>query len=996
MTTTRKKPAEKQIAKQAGKGFSSADIHRLEFHRHGLALFPAPEDKRPGIAVLVEDEKSGLRQRFCSCSVYKKRTCTHVQRLTKLARTLTERLDGKTPVEDFRPSIWYRLAEILSDKCRERPDTVVTMEVLDRNGGHVTRVIDASGEEMVRSYLKGPARVRFMERCVGTSDRDAVPNRGMILDRLALMTLTENERLMRERGFKTRRQVLEGSFWYRMAYHGYREFGREGCAFYPAIEENTGAFTVGVRDSNGEMLFRMVIPRHKVRSLLRTFQDLLPNQHHFAIHPVPLKSIFKVSPNTQLDLEVRPLIQLIQENGETRFFEREDLEKFRYGNLIYIKEMGLLAELEPEGLTQRKFQAPVRMVLKKSQVPSFFEEFGHEADGSSALVDEDLRPLRMIRTFDRLKITPASLGRDWCWLSADYGFGNRSISLAEILGAKKEGLRYIGTAGGWIDCESAEFDGLTPILHRFKEDPVSGEAGNIGLSRMDLLRVYAGAGRPVDISGDNDDTDLFRKMVELKPGRDLPRLKGLASSLRPYQERGVEWLHFLFENGFGGLLCDDMGLGKTHEVMAFMVGLQEREEACGPFLVVCPTTVLSHWDHKIRAHAPTLRPVIYHGSERDLEAAVDAGDVLLTSYGILRRDIERLKNIAFGGAFFDEIQNLKNPETLAYQAAKEIKAPVKLGLTGTPIENRLMELKALFDLTLPGYLGTDRDFENDFVKPIETDPASPRAEALGRLISPFSLRRRKETVLNDLPPKIEDLRNCLLSEDQVKLYRDAIASRGGGLLRSLQNEGETIPYIHIFALLNLLKQICNHPCLMNGQANDYDKLESGKWELFKEILAEALDSGQKVVVYSQFIGMISIMELFLKELGVGFVALTGKSRNRGEIIARFNDDPGCRVYLGSLKAGGVGIDLVAASVVIHYDMWWNAAREDQATDRVHRIGQRRGVHVFKLVTEGTLEEKIAAVIQRKRNLMDSVVKESDPDLLKTFSRQELIDLLTPP
>ncbi|MDZ7699095.1 MAG: C-terminal helicase domain-containing protein [Deltaproteobacteria bacterium] len=202
--------------------------------------------------------------------------------------------------------------------------------------------------------------------------------------------------------------------------------------------------------------------------------------------------------------------------------------------------------------------------------------------------------------------------------------------------------------------------------------------------------------------------------------------------------------------------------------------------------------------------------------------------------------------------------------------------------------------------------------------------------------------------------------------------------------------------MHIFALLNLLKQICNHPAMLNHGDNDYRSYASGKWELFKEILSESLDSGQKVVVYSQFLKMIDIMASHFEAAGIDFVALTGKTLNRGKIIDRFNSDPDCRVYLGSLKAGGVGIDLVAASVVIHYDMWWNAAREDQATDRVHRIGQRRGVHVFKLITEGTLEEKIAAMIQKKRHLMDQVVKETDPSVLKGFSREELMELLSLP
>ncbi len=212
----------------------------------------------------------------------------------------------------------------------------------------------------------------------------------------------------------------------------------------------------------------------------------------------------------------------------------------------------------------------------------------------------------------------------------------------------------------------------------------------------------------------------------------------------------------------------------------------------------------------------------------------------------------------------------------------------------------------------------------------------------------------------------------------------------------LKTGKEPVPYIHIFALLNLLKQICNHPAMVEGTPDDYERYQSGKWDLFKELIAESLDSGQKVVVYSQFLGMIKIIEGFLQTQNVDFVTLTGASRNRGEIISRFNNNPDCRLYVGSLKAGGTGIDLVAASVVIHYDRWWNAAREDQATDRVHRIGQKRGVQVFKLVTEGTLEEKISAIIEKKRNLMDSVVKESDPGILKSFSRAELIELLSVP
>jgi SNF2 family DNA or RNA helicase len=458
----------------------------------------------------------------------------------------------------------------------------------------------------------------------------------------------------------------------------------------------------------------------------------------------------------------------------------------------------------------------------------------------------------------------------------------------------------------------------------------------------------------------------------------------------------VEWLLFLFENGLGGLLCDDMGMGKTHEVMGLMVALREKGRLKKPFLVVCPTTVLSHWQGKISVHAPALKGAVFHGGQRDLEKTLRDSDVLITSYGILRRDIELLKKIPFPLAVFDEIQNVKNPQTLAYEAARNLQATVKIGLTGTPIENKLGELKALFDLTVPGYLGTDEKFSSRYGESIELNPAGERPKALARLISPFTLRRLKKTVLEELPAKIEDIRTCALSDDQIKLYRDAISSRGKELFEAIKRREKAIPYMHIFALLTLLKQICNHPALVERKLEDFEKYQSGKWELFKELITESLESGQKVVVYSQFLGMIQIIENFLQGLGIDFVTLTGASRKRGEIISRFNEDPACRIYVGSLKAGGTGIDLVAASVVIHYDRWWNAAKEDQATDRVHRIGQRRGVQVFKLVTEGTLEEKISALIARKRKLMDNIIREDDPGLLKSFSREELLEMLSAP
>jgi len=513
---------------------------------------------------------------------------------------------------------------------------------------------------------------------------------------------------------------------------------------------------------------------------------------------------------------------------------------------------------------------------------------------------------------------------------------------------------------------------------------------------MDFFRIVAGDENRIDLVGDTGRIDVLNRMITMQPSLPFTEIEGMTSPLREYQKRGTEWLLFLFENGFGGLLCDDMGLGKTHQAMALMVWLRELEKAADPYLLVCPTTVISHWHKKIHEHAPGLKTAVYYGDQRDLIGSIDKNDVILTSYGILRRDILEINKVPFSLAVFDEIQNIKNRETQSHKAAETVQARIKLGLTGTPIENSLSELKVLLDLTIPGYMGTGDYFSRRYQIPIEQDRNTTRREELSRLISPFVLRRLKGTVLKELPEKIEDIRTCRLSEDQVKLYRDAVDTRASDLLDMLRQESGPIPYMHIFALLNLLKQICNHPALVEGSVKEYGRYASGKWDLFTELLSESLDSGQKVVVYSQYLGMLDIMEAHIKSLDVEYAKLTGSSRNRGDIIDRFNNDPRCRVFLGSLKAGGTGIDLVAASVVIHYDRWWNAAREDQATDRVHRIGQRRGVQVFKLVTEGTLEEKIAAMIEKKRDLLNGVIKEDDPGLLKSFTREDLMEMLSGP
>lgn len=973
---------------------------RLEWHRHGVALMPEGPDKQPGVVYYTEKIGASNGHRFCTCTVSTRKTCSHLLAF----RDCYSQIGGAKWLErrqaEFRQSAWYVLARILAEDETDPPQNV-RMHMLkppassEEAGAHavpVIRVLGAEGEERLVYLSQGADQLRFLDRC-GMAPGDM--SRNAVLQRLALLTLTDAERLMAERGFKSRGQVFEQSFWYRVAYHGFREWGGSRFTLRPGIEERSGRFSIALVDGSESPALKITVPRSKVKRILKALRHALPNQHHMPIHPLPLKSIFKVDVNTELDLELRPMIQLLQKDGEVRFFQREDLERFRYGDLVYVPELGILAELEPPGEMQRRFSAPAKMVLKKSQVPTFLETYGNQLrDGH--LLSPRVERLKVLDEYDRLELTPRALERDWCWLSGTYGFGNQQISLAEVLRAKQEARRFIATPEGWVDCQAPAFGALDHVLETADPEEIKAGSEEVRLTKLDLLRLGSTAQGRVSVAGEDGRTTLLKRILALRPASPAPPLRGMTSALRKYQARGVTWIRFLHENGLGGLLCDDMGLGKTHQVMALFLGLVESGASSGPFLVVCPTTVLSHWERKIREHIPALQASVYHGGKRDLDEAMNASHILLTSYGVLRMDVAALETVEFCVAVFDEIQYLKNPATQTYKAAERIRAGMKLGLTGTPIENNLGDLKALMDLAAPGFLGTQEVFDRRYRVPIEERGANGPRDALNRLIAPFVLRRLKESVLQELPEKIEDIRLCRLSDDQVALYREAVSSRGRGLLEQLTQPQGPIPYMHIFALLNVLKQVCDHPALVEGNPLDYEKYRSGKWELFQELLAECLDSGQKVVVYSQYLDMIKIIQHHLEEKGVEHEVLTGAARRRGEIIARFNDDPDCRVFVGSLKAGGTGIDLVAASVVIHYDRWWNAAREDQATDRVHRIGQKRGVQVFKLVTEGTLEEKISAIIARKRNLMKTVVVEDDPHLVKVFTREELMALLRDP
>ena len=975
--------------------------NELEFHRNGLVLMPVTGDRHVVVSKIQEDVAGGMRPMAgetrigCTCGGSHKDPCNHIVNLDSLYKEMT-RQTGAPPHVAFSLSRWHQLLGAIAEHDDSPAPETVIEEIIEYDVsslGARTR----SGMPLVLYLSKGDDRERFIERFALDAKQSAfkirVP-RGAYINQLIEATRTEHEEQMKQHGHRTRRQAVEESFWFRLAYHAFREFDHlEEVIFTPQVNAATGAFTCLVTAPPRDDLFQIMVPPRAVEAFAKVLDKHLHSHSLVRLDDAPVAHIRLRLDSMDNGIQIEPVIEAPGQDGETLSFAYDELRRFIYGNTVYIATLGRLARLEKPGPLSTRLGLKSRYVPEE-EVPKLLEMCVPAMNANTSGGDSEVFGIPVYSRVDRLDVSPSAMERDWCWISGSYGLGDAEITLQDVMSARAKGRRFVPTTKGWVDTSAKAFRPLRRLARHWNSNMTAQSGGAVRLSRLELRTVLAVApDESVTVLGKDDNAGALRQSIKMSLHSPLKPVKGLVSSLRDYQKRGVEWLLGLWDNGFSGLLCDDMGLGKTHQAMAFVLALFEQRAVNGRILVVCPTTVISHWVRTLTNHAPELRLSVHWGPERNLVNAIEKSNVLITSYGVLRNDAEQLKAVRFEGVIFDEIQYLKNPDTLSHTAAKRLEARFYLGLSGTPIENSIEDIKALFDLVLPGYLGTDAEFKDTFIEDDERNEQVLATDMLKRAISPFVLRRLKAAVLTELPSKIEDFRFCRLSEEQVALYREAVTLKRDRLLNAVTDKSARVPYMHIFALLNVLKQICDHPALALKCRDVYQEHESGKWELFKEILNQSLEAGHKIVVYSQYLDMLRIMAHYLDDMGVGYVKLTGKSRNRGVLVSRFQDDDACRVFIGSLKAGGVGIDLVAASVVIHYDRWWNAAKEDQATDRVHRIGQQRGVQVFKLVTEGTLEEKVSAMIEAKRKLMDEAIPEDDTRQLKVFDRDELAELL---
>ena len=574
----------------------------------------------------------------------------------------------------------------------------------------------------------------------------------------------------------------------------------------------------------------------------------------------------------------------------------------------------------------------------------------------------------------------------WFSLDITVDYEGQSLPLEKIWKAWTRGKRYVQLKDGsytslpeaWLEKLSHKLTALgldpsKPPQHKFKqfEAPVLDS----------LLEDLPGA------ATDSFWNNLREKIRSFREVRPIEPPKGLNANLRAYQVQGLSYLNFLSEYGFGGILADEMGLGKTVQTLAFIQHMVQHSQG-GPNLIVVPTSVLPNWEREAEKFVPSLKLLTIYGTRREgMFKHITASDLVITTYALLRRDLEEMEKYEFNTVILDEAQNIKNPNTITARAVRRINARMRLCLSGTPIENNLFELWSLFEFLMPGFLGSQHAFQRGIVKPIK-DGDAETLDYLRTRVRPFILRRTKAEVAKDLPPKVESVTCCALEDAQAELYAALARKLRAQVLADVDEKGLAKSQMSILDALLKLRQICCHPRLLKLDLPGFsNNLPSGKFDAFKDMILEIVEGGHKVLVFSQFVQMLQIIKQWLEFTQVPFCYLDGASKDRFDQVDRFNNSPDIPIFLISLKAGGTGLNLTSADYVIHYDPWWNPAVESQATDRTHRIGQTRQVFSYKLICQNTVEEKILKLQEAKRGVAEAIIP--GQDTWKSLTREDL-------
>ena len=931
-----------------------------------------------------------FRDGWCSSCVATRygHRCKHVAALALL--TLRERHEKLHPVSlEFENSPWHKTGMYLCQRLSGGQP-----EITWRQKGKNYRLQVRKNKNFLLQVQLSPAAVREIKQ-LGIAASPDKNLRQRFQEKLITTlvertcTKTEQELLARGRTGKKLHQDTSGWMWLCRLL-----FLHHPIPSFHLITTEQGLYQLQ-SDTDG-LLFSLTLPRRHTWELL---SSLGPEQ--FGIRQVSRAEQFsKVFFDKQGDtITVESWCRL--HNGKEHSLTA--LEKQRFGNHYFMDNIvfslkPIPADEKIEKRKRRKTTMPLfdfaaaeqekenSFTIAREEIPDFLELNNSALNSARHKVDRQVINLDIVNEPDSLELTENFEDMDWCYLAGYYRVGNRKIQLHELLQAAADNKRFI-PGHHWFDLE----DSPLHWFHSLGRDRLL-EDGRVKLTRQELLLLGCQLPRITATGGKRKEKDTISFV--LRQDNDFsPLAKGTINKhLRSYQVHGVHWLTGLHRYGLGGILADDMGLGKTHQALALAELITDRKNEKNEkneknsILIVCPAAVLYHWPEKQGKFFPNLSLDVYYGPERDFSTILK-NRIIVTTYGVLRRDISLLAHHSFKLIIFDEMHALKNKKTVVYDAARQLAAESIFGLSGTPIENSIEEVQALLELCLPG-LFTSRPVRQIFKK----NKTKKQRRLIRKIIHPFILRRTREQVLTELPARSEDIRLCQLHADQITPYRQAV-EQAGKAIKQLENDTVLPDFTHILTTIIRLKQICNHLCLLKG-CTDWQRYHSGKWEEFTRLTNQCLEAGHKVVVFSQFTSMLDLIEGWLNSRNIDHVSLRGNvaAKKRALRIKRFNSTKKCRVCCASLLAGGTGIDLTGAQVVIHYDRWWNPAKEEQATARVHRMGQKHPVQVYKLITIGTLEEKIHRLIEEKKNLAGELITEDEGSILKKLDRKELADL----
>ncbi len=583
----------------------------------------------------------------------------------------------------------------------------------------------------------------------------------------------------------------------------------------------------------------------------------------------------------------------------------------------------------------------------------------------------------------------AILRFDW-----EMSLGDQDLTIDELETLARMKMPLVRMRGQWMEVNAGE---IQEAIDFWKKRATS-EA-----TVRDVIKMALGAGDSPEwfdfdgVSSDGWMEELLKRLEGHEDFEEIESPEGFSGALRPYQVRGYSWLSFLRQWGLGACLADDMGLGKTIQTLALI----QRDWRFGgerPVLLVCPTSVINNWRKEAARFTPDLPVMVHHGAgrNRDKSFMKEAGRhaIVISSYGLLRRDIGLFREVSWGGIVLDEAQNVKNAQAKQSAAARSIRADYRVALTGTPVENNVGDLWSIMEFLNPGFLGAQSEFKRNFFLPIQIDQDPAAKERLRRITGPFILRRLKtdETIISDLPEKLETKVFCSLTREQASLYAAVLKETEEALegAEGIERKGVAL------GAISKLKQVCNHPAQLLGDNSGIGG-RSGKLERLTEMLEEVIEVGDRVLIFSQFAAMGQIIRRHAQEtFGLETLFLHGRvpKRRRDRMVERFQDESeGPRIFVLSLRAGGTGLNLTSANHVFHFDRWWNPAVENQATDRAFRIGQTRNVHVHKFICAGTLEDTIDDMIERKREIAESVVGAGE-NWLTELSNEDLMKVLS--